>query len=287
MNDIMTYQYPSPGTPPPPYNTGYTVAPHMTGMTMRSPDQPGRNGSPAISFELKRATSQSNIKLDPEIEEANMAAAGEKKRNKLGYHRASAACSEKYPQRPPPKITGPAETNRRLGEACCRHRKIRCRPGSTGQKKCMQCEKLNKECKFESVSVNSGSPTESRHASMSRASAGNRMASASSSSSSAHTVDLHAAQHRGSMGMPPNHQMGLSDPPGLKSEFTTEMLHAASLDGLCLLTCSSSGDLCQVPGLRQPGYADKLDGARLRRQLFPFQARLLGHLRARHHANHP
>lgn len=98
MNDIMTYQYPSPGTPPPPYNTGYTVAPHMTGMTMRSPDQPGRIGSPAISFELKRATSQSNIKLDPESEESNMAAAGEKKRNKLGYHRASAACSENYPQ---------------------------------------------------------------------------------------------------------------------------------------------------------------------------------------------
>lgn len=89
----------------------------------------------------------------------------------------------------------------------------------------MQCEKLNKECKFESVSINSGSPTESRHASMSRASAGNRMASASSSSSSAHTVDLHA-QHRNSMGMPPNHQMGLSDPPGLKSEFTLEMQNA-------------------------------------------------------------
>lgn len=96
VNDIMTYQYPSPGTPPPPYNTGYTVAPHMTGMTMRSPDQPGRSGSPAISFELKRANSQSNIKLDPESEESNMAAAGEKKRNKLGYHRASAACSENY-----------------------------------------------------------------------------------------------------------------------------------------------------------------------------------------------
>lgn len=102
MNDIMAYQYPSPGTPPPPYNTGYTVAPHMTGMPMRSPDQPGRNGSPAISFDLKRATSQPNIKLDPESEESNMASAAEKKRNKLGYHRASAACSEKHHPNCPP-----------------------------------------------------------------------------------------------------------------------------------------------------------------------------------------
>lgn len=102
MNDIMTYQYPSPGTPPPPYNTGYAVAPHMTGMPLRSPDQTGRNNSPAISYELKRATSQSNIKLDPESEDSNMASAAEKKRNKLGYHRASAACSKIYQS--PPKL---------------------------------------------------------------------------------------------------------------------------------------------------------------------------------------
>lgn len=84
------------------------------------------------------------------------------------------------------------------------------------------CEKLSKECVFESVSSNSRSPTESRHAHMSRASAGHRLASSSSSSSSAmsngHTVDIHAAQPRESMTMPALDQLVLADPPGLKSE---------------------------------------------------------------------
>lgn len=93
MNDIMSYQYPPPGTPPPPYN-GYPVALHMAGMGMRSPDQPGRNGSPNLSFDLKRANSRPNIKTDPDSEDSNMASADNKKRHKLMYHRAAAACSK-------------------------------------------------------------------------------------------------------------------------------------------------------------------------------------------------
>lgn len=93
MNDIMSSQYPPPGTPPPPYN-GYPVALHMAGMGMRSPDQPGRNGSPTLSFDLKRANSHPNIKTDPDSEDSNMASASDKKRTKLTYPRASAACSK-------------------------------------------------------------------------------------------------------------------------------------------------------------------------------------------------
>lgn len=101
MNEIMSYQYPPPGTPPPPYDTGYPVPPHSTGMDMRSPGQPGRNGSPAMSFDLKRSSSHPNVKMDPSsaagLDEQTMAAGGDKKRGKLNYHRASTACSKYYP----------------------------------------------------------------------------------------------------------------------------------------------------------------------------------------------
>lgn len=93
MNDIMSYQYPPPGTPPPPYHD-YPIALHMAGMGMRSPDQPGRNGSPSLSFDLKRANSRPHIKTDQDSEDSNMASAPEKKGRKLNYHRAPAACGK-------------------------------------------------------------------------------------------------------------------------------------------------------------------------------------------------
>lgn len=103
----MSYQYPPPGTPPPPYNAGYPVAPHATGMGMRSPDQPGRTGgSPTMPFDLKRSNSHPNIKMDSTslLDEANMATAAEKKRSKLGYHRASTACSKTFPSTSSPRV---------------------------------------------------------------------------------------------------------------------------------------------------------------------------------------
>lgn len=99
MNDIMSYPYPPPGTPPPPYHVGYAIGPHGTGMGMRSPHQPGRNGSPTMPFDLKRSDSHPNIKMDPSTpgsDDAKMSAA-DKKRNKLGYHRATTACSKRSP----------------------------------------------------------------------------------------------------------------------------------------------------------------------------------------------
>lgn len=98
MNEIMSYQYPPPGTPPPPYDTGYPVPPHSTGMDMRSPGQPGRNALSAMSFDLKRSGSHPNVKMDPSsaqgLDDQTMAAGGEKKKGKLSYHRASTACSK-------------------------------------------------------------------------------------------------------------------------------------------------------------------------------------------------
>lgn len=133
MNEIMSYQYPPPGTPPPPYDTGYPLPPHSTGMDMRSPGQPGRNGLPAMSFDLKRPGSHPNVKIDPNVkmdpdltsglddmpamsfdlkrsgyhpnikmdsdsapglDDQTITASGEKKKGKLSYHRASTACSK-------------------------------------------------------------------------------------------------------------------------------------------------------------------------------------------------
>lgn len=210
---------------------------------MRSPDQPGRNGSPTMPFDLKRSGSHPHINMEQPLssadDEAKMASAVEKKRSKLNYHRASTACSK---QRTPhsPILSFPSPSVWAVGRnarllflvqlvltesfeiACCRRRKIRCEAGSPGQSKCKTCEKLNKDCKYQSVS-NQG-PPDSRHASMSRASAGHRLASASASSSpaitSGHPVEIHPTQHHGHMTMPPIQHMALADPPDLKSKST-------------------------------------------------------------------
>ncbi|PSR77214.1 hypothetical protein BD289DRAFT_486582 [Coniella lustricola] len=180
----MSYaQYPSPGTPPPPYNAGCPVVTHSTGMDFGSPDQLGRNGSPPMSFDLKRSDSQGKIKMEPPTpgsDEQKMTAA-DKKRNKLGYHRATTAC------RPPGH-------------------------------KCRTCDKLNKECKFESVSHQG--PSTSRHSSISRAPVGARLVSAQTIAgvpgmASGHGVDMHSVHH-GGMSMPPIQNMALAEAPELK-----------------------------------------------------------------------
>lgn len=99
MNDIMSYQYPPPGTPPPPYDAGYSIPPHSSGMDTRSPGQPGRHESEPspTSFELKREPHPDVRMVEgaPGQEQANMGASGDKKRGKLQYQRISVACSKK------------------------------------------------------------------------------------------------------------------------------------------------------------------------------------------------
>lgn len=114
MNDIMSYHYPPPGTPPPPYDAGYSIPPHASGMDTGSPSQSGRNeGDPSpTSFELKRSShpDMRMVERAQGPEQANMSASGDKKRGKLQYQRISVACS-KPPleplQRPPSRQSMP------------------------------------------------------------------------------------------------------------------------------------------------------------------------------------
>lgn len=76
-----------------------------------------------MPFDLKRSNSDPNIKIDEAaslVDEANMATAADKKRSKLGYHRASTACSKTSPKNPSlsrehnPWAAGPVDPNRCL-----------------------------------------------------------------------------------------------------------------------------------------------------------------------------
>lgn len=99
----MAYQYPQPppngqnvempqaeyhqayGVPPPLAGTGHHQAPMMP---VRGHDDPGQT--------LRRSFSMPNTGplQNPESEQAQLAAQVDKKRNKLGYHRTSIACSK-------------------------------------------------------------------------------------------------------------------------------------------------------------------------------------------------
>ncbi|KAL3963792.1 hypothetical protein ACCO45_000796 [Purpureocillium lilacinum] len=80
---------------------------------------------------------------------------GEKKRNKLGYHRTSIACSH------------------------CRRRKIRCIASPEVQNRCVNCIRLEKECSFYPVDQQPGGESRSRGAV--RQTAGSSVASSTSS----------------------------------------------------------------------------------------------------------
>ncbi|OAQ95988.1 hypothetical protein LLEC1_01663 [Akanthomyces lecanii] len=69
--------------------------------------------------------------------------AGEKKRNKLGYHRTSIACS-----------------NDALGH--CRRRKIRCIVSPEMQNRCINCIRLKKDCSFFPVDQQSGGDSQGK-----------------------------------------------------------------------------------------------------------------------------
>lgn len=96
----MSYQYPSPTTPPPPYDTGYPIPSQPAGMGLRSPGQPVKNeGDPAtLHFDDKRDSSEDPGMAAAEQAQgndpANMGINADKKRGKLNYHRAGTACSK-------------------------------------------------------------------------------------------------------------------------------------------------------------------------------------------------
>lgn len=106
----MSYQYPSPTTPPPPYDTGYPIPSQPAGMGMRSPGEPVKTeGDPAtLHFDGKRESSDPGLATADQAQgsdPANMGIGADKKRGKLNYHRAGTACSKEPPPFPPRRRT--------------------------------------------------------------------------------------------------------------------------------------------------------------------------------------
>ncbi|KUI63296.1 hypothetical protein VP1G_10463 [Cytospora mali] len=190
----MSYHYPPPGTPPPPYDAGYSIPPHSSGMDTRSPGQSGRNESDPspTSFELKRSSHPDvrMVEREPGPEQANMGASADKKRGKLQYQRISVACTN------------------------CRRRKIRC-VQAAGAAKCNQCKRLHKDCVVEAVDQRN--PADTRNKSISRPSLGQKLASASSSPAmSSGRPGIHAGRQHAAMPMPPIQHMPLADAPDVR-----------------------------------------------------------------------
>lgn len=115
----MSYQYPPPLPPNGPevdishpgYAPGYGAsAPGPSQMVPRSHEQSLKERKESFaqaSLTLKRSMSKPNARLrQANLSDPNQAAlAGEKKRNKLGYHRTSVACG-KWPTSAVPKTSG-------------------------------------------------------------------------------------------------------------------------------------------------------------------------------------
>ncbi|KAK6189593.1 nuclear pore complex subunit [Pestalotiopsis sp. IQ-011] len=150
----MSYQY-----PPPPQNGGDLDLPHSgylsnyqtsaaSSLEVRNQQVPGvhltqpvlpAQGSMSLAqrrdkinnaLKLRRPETTPNVRTQGTNESAHgqFGSAGEKKRNKLGYHRTSVACTH------------------------CRRRKIRCIPYvNDPQGRCQNCIRLKKECTFHSV----------------------------------------------------------------------------------------------------------------------------------------
>lgn len=197
----MSYQYP----PPPPQNgaemelpssgymPSYSVPPQTSsGMDIRPSPDSGvhhreRSDSFSKSMKLKRSIStpivgpplpQAPTQQPPTPQQSTtpdnsvLGLAGEKRRNKLGYHRTSVACGH------------------------CRRRKIRCIPSQNDvQGRCVNCIRLKKECSF--YPVDQQPPQDTRQKSASRSSVGPKITSASSSPAMQTGIpsDLHHGQH--------------------------------------------------------------------------------------------
>lgn len=86
-------------------------------------------------------------------------AAADKKRNKLGYHRTSIACSKCYPETLGFRLEH-SLTMFRAGH--CRRRKIRCIASPDVPNRCVNCIRLKKECSFYPVDQQPSADNRSR-----------------------------------------------------------------------------------------------------------------------------
>ncbi|KAL2170064.1 hypothetical protein VTG60DRAFT_5336 [Thermothelomyces hinnuleus] len=160
MTDVMSYQYPPPpqngemDMSAPGYLPTYSMPAHASAI------DPDASLSSRERSDLSRPISTSGIGPSPAHPQQQGSTgtdpSGERRRNKLGYHRTSVACGH------------------------CRRRKIRCVPSQNDvQGRCINCIRLKKECSF--YPVDQQPPVETRQKSGSRSSVGPKAPSASSS----------------------------------------------------------------------------------------------------------
>ncbi|KAK5990747.1 hypothetical protein PT974_09017 [Cladobotryum mycophilum] len=139
MTSTASYHYPAPPDPSAAdidmsqstyAPTNYAMPPQTSpaGSLGESQDSSmSFNNSSDPNHVLKRSYSTPSVGAPSNSsseQQTSAGASGEKKRNKLGYHRTSIACSH------------------------CRRRKIRCIASPDVQNRCMNCIRLKKECSF-------------------------------------------------------------------------------------------------------------------------------------------
>ena len=137
---------------------------------------------------LKRSASTPNVR-GHHNGDAGMTLA-EKRRNKLGYHRTSIACSPSFAPFPSPSAHFVLTANEWRFTGHCRRRKIRCLVAPDDpHNRCVNCIRLKKECNF--FPVDQQPPIERRPRNPSKA----ETRTSSSSNSSPALVGGHALDH--------------------------------------------------------------------------------------------
>lgn len=207
MTSIMTYQYPPTNGD----EIGYPTSNYLQALGVRSHQSAlgGPAGGPLDLDDLDEAdmmmqnpfpgSHDGQMSGSPPDSQHQSSSQGDKRRNKLGYHRTSIACSE-YQECP-----GMTEMIKHQANVVvlghCRRRKIRCITSSDVQNKCMNCIRLKKECSF--FPVDQQVPQEGRPKAASRSSVSSKNASSATSSptvSSVNSKDLnthHSLPHSG------------------------------------------------------------------------------------------
>ncbi|KFA63193.1 hypothetical protein S40285_03257 [Stachybotrys chlorohalonatus IBT 40285] len=166
----MSYQYPPPpdddlvGKAKPSFSLEHDTLPQQ----LSTPVAKGQDFQPkTLGRETARSYASSSLppqgmhpSTEPVLEDPSaVPAQGEKKKNRLGYHRISIACTH------------------------CRRRKIRCITSRDDQAHCVNCIRLKKECIFNPVTP--PAPMDSFSKFAPRAPSSSRMLKSSSSSPSA------------------------------------------------------------------------------------------------------
>ncbi|KAL1842367.1 hypothetical protein VTJ49DRAFT_5432 [Mycothermus thermophilus] len=156
MTDIMSYQYP----PPPANGTDMDSAGYVSNYSIQPHGPSGIDATPRDRSELRHSISTPVVGSSQSPQQPSATAGqdpgGERRRNKLGYHRTSVACGH------------------------CRRRKIRCVPSQNDvQGRCINCIRLKKECSF--YPVDQQPPIDTRQKSAPRSSVGPKVPSTSSS----------------------------------------------------------------------------------------------------------